>query len=303
MSMTNRDLAAALYALPVRDERVRHIVRSAAKGGGGLLGVGTAVAGAAVGILYVQTRLAKRAIGPRRSVPPYTDGRYLPPGVTVARGTSLRFVVLGDSGAAGLGVTEPADTPGAQLASGIAAAANRPVLLTSVAVVGARTRDLDAQVTRALQVRPQLAMIMIGANDVTHLDRPQTSVRRLAEAVARLRSAGCQVVVGTCPDLGTVRPVAQPLRAYARRASRELAQAQASAVVAAGGRPVALAALLGAAFAAEPDHYFSADQFHPSATGYAACAAELLPACLESLGLTAGPAAEPIDRAEPVAPV
>lgn len=299
MTMTSRQLAAALEALPIRDERVHRIVRAAAKGGGGLLGVGTAVAGAAVGVLYVQARLAKRAIGPRRSVPPYIDGRYLPPGMTAARGTSLRAVVIGDSGAAGLGVTDPADTPGVRLAQGIAAAARRPVLLASVAVVGARSRDLDGQVTRALQVRPHLAMVMIGANDVTHLDRPQTSVRLLGEAVTRLRAAGCQVVVGTCPDLGTVRPVAQPLRAYARRVSRELARAQAAAVTAAGGRAVELGALLGAAFEAEPASYFSEDQFHPSATGYAACAAELLPACLEVLGL----AAAPIDGAEPVAPV
>ena len=29
---------------------------------------------------------------------------------------------------------------------------------------------------------------------------------------ARLRIAGCQVVVGTCPDLGTIRPIQPPLR-------------------------------------------------------------------------------------------
>ncbi|MEO6822354.1 MAG: hypothetical protein ABI468_07915, partial [Candidatus Nanopelagicales bacterium] len=57
---------AALVALPVRDERVRRIVLAAAKGGGGLLGVGTAIAGTALGVLYVEAALARRAIGPRR---------------------------------------------------------------------------------------------------------------------------------------------------------------------------------------------------------------------------------------------
>lgn len=286
--------SAMADALPVRDEHVRRIVVAAAKGGGGLLGVGTAVAGAAVGVLWVQALRAKRTIGPRRASAPYADGRYVAPG-THPKGTSLRMVVLGDSSAAGLGVQDPEQTPGVIIARAVAAAAERPVRLTNVADVGARTRDLDAQIGRALHVGPQLALVLVGANDITHLDRPQTSVRLLAEGVTRLRDAGCEVVVGTCPDLGTLRPVAQPLRAYARRASRELARAQAAAVTAASGRPVELGALLGPTFEASPDAYFSADQFHPSATGYAACAAALLPACLAALGLgtEAAAAAQP----------
>ena len=108
-------------------------------------------------------------------------------------------------------------------------------------------------------------------------------MRLLAAAVTRLREAGCEVVVGTCPDLGTVRPITQPLRAFLRRSSRELAQAQAVGTAAAGGRPVRLGHLLGPYFEARPDDYFSADRFHPSARGYAACAEALLPECLAAL--------------------
>lgn len=275
-----------LAALPVRDERVRRIVVAAAKGGGGLLGVGTAVAGTALGVLFVEAALARRAIGPRRAVPPYADGRYPPASGHVGKGTSIRLVVVGDSSAAGLGVADPEHTPGVILARGVAEAADRPVMLTNVAVVGARTRDLADQVTRALHLSPQVVVVLIGANDVTHRDRPQKSVRLLVESVERLRAHSAQVVVGTCPDLGTVRPVAQPLRAYMRRASRELAQAQAVAVAEAGGRPVRLADLLGSYFYESPEAYFSADRFHPSATGYAACAGALLPEVLAALGLT-----------------
>ena len=94
-----------------------------------------------------------------------------------------------------------------------------------------------------------------------------------------------EVVVGTCPDLGTVRPIATPLRQMARRMSRELAAAQYIGVRDNGGRPVALAELLGHRFDDEPDMFFSADRFHPSVTGYAACADELLPEVLAALGL------------------
>ncbi len=287
----NPDLPLA----PIRDERVRRIALSAAKGGGGLLGIGTALAGATIGVVAVQARLARRAIGPRRTVPPYADGRYLPSADRTPRGTSLRLAVLGDSGAAGLGADDAAGTPGAVLARGLATAADRAVVLTNVAVVGARSSDLDAQVDRVLVVRPHVAMIMVGANDVTHLVRPQDSVRHLGNAVRRLREAGTEVVVGTCPDLGTVRPFAPPLRQLARRLSRELAAAQSIVVHDMGGRPVPLAKILGEAFDAEPGRFFSADRFHPSAEGYAACAQALLPEVLAAVGI-------PTEEAHPALP-
>lgn len=271
--------------LPIRDERVRRIAVAAAKGGGGLLGVGTAIAGAAIGVIVVQAALAKRAIGPRTTSALYADGRYLPPGADGARGTSLRLAVLGDSGAAGLGAADAQDTPGAVLARELAAASGRPVLLTNAADVGARSVDLAAQVDRVLAVRPTVAMIMVGANDVTHRVRPQESVRLLVDAVRRLREAGTEVVVGTCPDLGTVKPLAVPLRQYARRMSRELAAAQRIGVLEADGRPVMLGELLGDIIDGDPDRYFSGDRFHPSTDGYALCAHALLPEVLAAIGI------------------
>ena len=126
---------------------------------------------------------------------------------------------------------------------------------------------------------------MVGANDVTHRVRPPESVRLLTEAVAALRVMGCEVVVGTCPDLGTVGPIRPPLRWVARRLSRQLAAAQAIGVSAVGGYAVALADLLGPEFAARPQDMFAADQFHPSTAGYAAVADALLPAVLVAAGV------------------
>ena len=104
---------------------------------------------------------------------------------------------------------------------------------TTVAEVGARSADLDAQLDRVLggtAPAPDVAILMIGANDVTHGVRPSVSVRHLAAAVTRLREAGVAVVVGTCPDLGTVKPIRHPLRLVSRRWARSLAAAQTIAV-------------------------------------------------------------------------
>jgi hypothetical protein len=110
-------------------------------------------------------------------------------------------------------------------------------------------------------------------------------VRYLSEAVRRLRDAGVAVVVGTCPDLGTVRPIPQPLRQVARSWSRRLAAAQTIAVVEAGGRTISLGSILGPEFDAAPAVLFGPDRFHPSAAGYAALVSVLLPSALAALGL------------------
>jgi lysophospholipase L1-like esterase len=193
----------------------------------------------------------------------------------------LRFAVLGDSTAAGYGVERADQTPGALLAAALAAHSGRPLLLANVARVGACSDRLSEQVDALLadgpEHAPQVAAIMIGANDVTHRMSPTDAARCLGDAVLRLRAAGCQVVVGTCPDLGTIRPIQVPLRWLARRWSRRLAALQARAVHEAGGRSVPLGALLGPEFAARAE-LFGPDRFHPSAEGYATAAAAVLPA-------------------------
>lgn len=247
---------------------------SAAYGGGGLLGAGAAAAG----VILAQGLHAKREIGVRRKSAPYADGLYGPR----RPGTSARFVMLGDSLAAGLGAAQPYYTPGAMLAQGISNVLDRPVRFVNVATVGARSADLPAQVERALQVRPQVAVIIIGGNDVTHFGRPQTAVGHLEDAVRRLRAAGCQVVVATCPDVGTVRPIPQPSRWVARRLSRQLAAAQAIASVRAGAQVVSLADELSSEFASDPD-LFDEDRFHPGPEGYERVTQVLFPAVLVAL--------------------
>ncbi|TQJ31661.1 SGNH/GDSL hydrolase family protein [Microbacterium sp. SLBN-146] len=199
-------------------------------------------------------------------------------------GDPVELLLLGDSIAAGLGAERRKDTLGARLAKGVARAVGRPVRLTTAAVVGSESSALAGQLdTIAADARHDVAVIIVGGNDITHRIPIATSVRQLHETIERLRGRGTEVVVGTCPDLGALRPVPQPLRALSSRLSRQLASAQAEAARAAGARPVSLRRAVGPFFISQPDEMFSLDRFHPSALGYRRTADALVPAIVDAL--------------------
>lgn len=200
-------------------------------------------------------------------------------------GDPLDLLVLGDSIAAGLGAERRKDTLGARIARGLAKSLDRSVRLRTAAVVGAESSALADQLDALpADYRPDVAVIVVGGNDVTHRVPVVDSVKHLAEAIAWLRERGARVVVGTCPDLGALRPVPQPLRSLGSRMSRQLAAAQAEAATAAGAHAVSLAEVVGPFFITNPDEMFSLDRFHPSALGYKRTAKALVPSVLAALG-------------------
>ena len=201
----------------------------------------------------------------------------------------LRVVLVGDSTALGVGVDSVGETVGGRLAELLSEAGTR-VVLSSVAVSGARCADLATQVARAqLGERPDVAVVLVGTNDATHLVRPGEAANALATAVRRLRDAGTAVVVGTCPDLAAVRAFAPPLRQIVGWLGRRVARSQAAAVRAAGASVVDLAAQVGPVFRADPG-MFCEDAFHPSADGYRVMAYALFPAVADALRADLGPA-------------
>jgi lysophospholipase L1-like esterase len=259
-----------------RWKAARGVARIAAAG----LGVTAVSAVAGVAIIVAQADRARRVIPLAQAPPPRGDGLY----GGRFHGEPLTIVILGDSSAAGYGVHRPRETPGALLAEGVSRRLQRPVRLYRYAVVGALSAGLPHQVDAALERKPDLAIILIGGNDVTHRTPLHTAVHHLVDTVRRLRAEGARVVVGTCPDLGAIQPIQPPLRWLARRWSRQLAAAQTVAVVESGGWTVSLGDLLGPRFAAEPTRMFAADRFHPSAEGYAVAAAAMLPTVFAALG-------------------
>src|SRR4051794_18555514 len=190
-------------------------------------------------------------------------------------GVTLAFAVLGDSIAYGQGAARPADTVAARLSADLADAG----ITTDVrvfAVPGARSQSLASQVQRATAWTPDLALIIIGANDLTHFVPPQQAAALLADAVRTLRAAGAEVVVAPAPDLSVVPWVPAQMRTAVRAGCAVLRQAQTRAALTAGARVADMGAGSAGAFAGDPG-LFSADRFHPSSAGYAVIATALAP--------------------------
>lgn len=241
--------------------------------------------------LTAQAEQTRTVIPRRTDNAPNGDGLYLPDGDGPLRVTrrfkpDLHLTVFGDSTAAGLGAETADETPGVLIARRLAAETDRSVRYSNKAIVGATSRGLAAQIDAMLIAgeRPDVAVVLIGANDVTATNGVRASARRLGAAVARLVEIDAKVVVGTCPDFGAIIAIPQPLRFVLRRWGLRLAGAQRAAVLANGGRPVPLADLLAPEFRAEPDHMFSPDRYHPSAAGYALAADILMPEVLDAVG-------------------
>ncbi len=255
----------------VARRRRRIVIKAAA----GVLGSGLLVL-AVLGSEAVVT--GRRSYLPADSAPPVK-------GSFGNAGPELTLVMVGDSTAAGVGASETAGTVGGRLAAGLAASTHR-VRLSSVAVSGSRAADLGPQVSRALLARPDLAVILIGANDATHTTGLRSVRRNVADAVRRLRAAGVAVVLGGCPDMGAARAFPQPLRLVVAWQGRRVAAAELAVGRDAGAQVVDIGRETGPAMRADSSTLAS-DDFHPSDRGYRLWAQALLPAVQVALGRAA----------------
>jgi lysophospholipase L1-like esterase len=193
---------------------------------------------------------------------------------------NIRMAVLGDSIAWGQGATRERDRLAPRLAEALEQR-GFDVEKKVVAVPGARSSALAAQVRSALAWQPNLAVVVIGANDLTHRVPVEAAARALGDAVRRLTDAGVEVVVAPAPDLSAVPHVPAQLRAVVRAAGDRLRERQVAAVLAAGGRVADPDQRASHAFGTDAS-LFSADRFHPSSAGYAVIAQTLLPAVVEA---------------------
>jgi lysophospholipase L1-like esterase len=187
----------------------------------------------------------------------------------------LRLLVLGDSIGYGQGARRPEEALAPRLAAALTAE-GFDVDLHVLAVPRAVSADLARQVRRAESLQADLAVVVIGANDLARFVPPDQAAAALGAAVTGLRRAGTDVVVVPAPDMSAVPFVPPAFRSVVRAACQVLQRSQAEVTQAAGGVFAADTLEVVRHFADDPS-MFSRDRFHPSSEGYARIAAALAP--------------------------
>lgn len=206
------------------------------------------------------------------------DGAFGPPDAR-----PLRFAVLGDSTAAGIGVDDPVDAYPSVLARRLAEATGGRVELSALGLAGARVADVASdQAPRAAAMDPDAVFVGIGANDVTHLTS-LGAVRGAMERVLRvLGETDAAVVVAGPPDMRV--PVwHQPLRQLSYLRGNQVAGVIEDVAREEGASVVELADATGHFFAADPEGHFSEDGFHPGPLGYRRWADAIFPVLIEAV--------------------
>lgn len=206
----------------------------------------------------------------------------------------LRLVWLGDSTAAGKGVSKADETLPRLVAAGLGCPVDVTVLAHPGATVGEVARD---HAPRVAELHPDMVFVSAGANDATHLHTTRTVARRYRELLAALPPGPTVVLVGV-PDMGAALPRwAQPLRGFSAWRGRRLDAEVLRVAREAGATYVSLAGRTGPTFRRHCDQVYAEDQFHPDELGYRLWAEAVLDA-LEGKTAAATLACEPED-AEP----
>jgi lysophospholipase L1-like esterase len=182
-----------------------------------------------------------------------------------------RYVAIGDSTVEGL------DDPDGR--GGYRGWANRlaeriardqgGLLYANLAVRGRKSREvLEQQLEPALAMKPDLAIVVSGTNDIL---RPRFDAEETARDLEQMQRAfiesGATVVSFTLPDLTPVMPLARPLRARIRQFAAEL--------VAAGQRSGARVIDFTAHPVASDPRLWSEDRLHANSLGHARIAEAL----------------------------
>ncbi|HSX16879.1 MAG TPA: SGNH/GDSL hydrolase family protein [Patescibacteria group bacterium] len=186
---------------------------------------------------------------------------------TIGSGAPLTYVVLGDSTA----VSQGGDyAQGYATATAAYLARTHRVAWVNVGVSGARAKDVaDAQAKQAVAFKPDVVLVAVGANDVTHVTSSASVRDSLQKTIAQLRAANpnVRIVLTGAPDMGAPPRIPQPLRWLAGIRTTQINKTIAG--LADSDRVVfaPIADQTGPAFRAN-HNLFAADRFHPTTDGY-----------------------------------
>ncbi|MFD6139104.1 SGNH/GDSL hydrolase family protein [Promicromonospora sp. NPDC060271] len=184
------------------------------------------------------------------------------------RERGFRLVALGDSITVGVG-----DTVGPDAVHGPGWAAHLATVLgaetfTNLATEGARSRDVvGTQLDAALALRPHLATVLVGGNDVLRSDfDARHTLADLHRSVGELCRAGTDVVLVLLPVIGLFELGPRLVRRVMRRRVAAINAAVEEVAGSAPGRVVVVDAAR--AIAPAGHRAWHVDRVHPSAAGH-----------------------------------
>ena len=185
---------------------------------------------------------------------PHPDGPY-------------RLAVVGESTAAGVGVSSHDDGLVGNLAAQIAARAGRTVAWSVVGRTGATIADVGGRLlpklTAVMPAEPwHLAVVVVGVNDVLGRTDPDDWARALSGVVDDLSVRAQRVAVTGVPPFERFPALPRALAGYLAARGRALDRASQQVTA---SRPRVTWIDTDATMEQE---FFSADSFHPSALGY-----------------------------------
>ena len=179
----------------------------------------------------------------------------------------LRYLILGDSTAAGVGADYK---QGIAILTSQHISENYLVEMNNYSVSGARVKDiLDDQIKRSQNIIPDLVLISIGGNDVTHFSKLEEVKNNFDKVIQNLQSRNLyiKIVITGSPDVGTAFRVMQPLRFVYGIQSKRINKIFESFIE---KYHLTLASIYGGTRKAFKNNseLFSEDKFHPNEKGY-----------------------------------
>jgi lysophospholipase L1-like esterase len=197
-------------------------------------------------------------------------------------GARLIYVVMGDSTAAGQGALYER---GIAISTGRALGVHHRVSMTNLGVSGALAREVfTEQLAAAQRLQPDVVLLSVSANDVTHLTPVRSVERSVRRIVAGLREANPKVVIVVTgsPDMGAPPRIPRLLRPVSSWRTRNMNRMFRSLAAEQHLTFAPIAEETGPLFRADPT-LFAADRFHPNERGYAVWIVVLDRALAESL--------------------
>lgn len=192
----------------------------------------------------------------------------IPRELTLGKGPTITYVVMGDSTAIG---------QGAEYKDGIAyrsaefLAKKNQVKLINLGVSGATaSKVLRNQAHAAASQKADIILICVGANDVTHLSSLGSVEKDMTDSIAMLQktNAGAKIILTGSPAMGSVLRFPQPTKFLAKIRTVQVNKVMQKVADEKGVVRLKIAEKTEPIFLKNPQ-LFASDKFHPNGKGYA----------------------------------